>query len=78
MLDECGYKDKDNDNDNDSNIQSNTLNELASKSLLKNKIQSFSSKYKLDMYNVPTKTIGSNYAQKWSKKSLESTKDMVI
>lgn len=78
MLDEYGYKDTDGKNDN--NIQhGNILNELSKKASIKNKIRSFASKTKHSDVYTPTKLkIGSDYANKWSKKSLELTKNKVI
>lgn len=75
MLDECGYKDTDNDNQSN-NIDGNILNELSNKALCKPKTQSFSANSnRLSMYNKDKPKLGSNYAQEWSKKSCELTKN---
>lgn len=76
MLDECGYKDT--DNENHDNIQhSNLLNELSKKASFKNKIQSFSTNQYSNIYTPTKLKVGSDYANKWSNKSLESAKNIV-
>ncbi|KAL4089531.1 hypothetical protein QTP88_024551 [Uroleucon formosanum] len=79
MLDECGYKDTDNDN-HSNNIDNNILNELSKKALSKPaKSQSFlSNSNRLSMYNQDKPKLGSNYAQGWSKKSFELTRNKVL
>ncbi|XP_022160395.1 uncharacterized protein LOC111026601 isoform X2 [Myzus persicae] len=78
MLEECGYKDTDNDNYSNK-IDNNMLNELSNKALSKPKPQLFSANSnRLSMYNQDKPKLGSNYAQGWSKKSYELTRDNVL
>lgn len=78
MLNEYGYKDTDNENDH--NIQhSNILNKLSKIASVKNKIPLLSTKTKHSDVYTPTKLkIGSDYANKWSKKSFELAQNIVI
>ncbi|KAF0750811.1 Uncharacterized protein FWK35_00011774 [Aphis craccivora] len=79
MLEECDYKDT--DDDNHSNISnSNVINELFNKALSKPKTQLFSANNsnRLSMYNHDKPKLGSNYAQAWSKKSIETTRNKVL
>jgi len=79
MLEECGYKDTDNDNNYSNNIDNNILNELSNKALSKPKIQSYSANSnRLSMYNKDKPKLGSCYAQGWSKKSFELTRNKVL
>lgn len=79
MLDECGYNDSES-NDAIKNHTSNTLKELANKvTLNKTKIPSYSlNSNQLRMYNQVKPKLGSHYAQRWSKNSLELSKNKVI
>ncbi|XP_060840763.1 uncharacterized protein LOC132921642 isoform X1 [Rhopalosiphum padi] len=78
MLEECGYKDTDIDN-HSNNINSNILNELSNKALSKPKTQLFSANSnRLSMYNHDKPKLGSCYAQGWSKKSFESSRNKVL
>lgn len=77
MLGECGYKDT--DIDNHSNHNSNILDDLSNKALSKPKTQSFSANSnRLSMYNQDKPKLGTYYAQGWSKKSFELSRNKVI
>jgi len=77
MLRECGYKDT--DIDNHSNNNSNILNELSNKALSKPKTQSVSTNSnRLSMYNQDKPKLGTCYAQGWSKKSIELSRNKVL
>jgi len=74
MLEECDYKDTDNNN-HSNNSHSNIINELSNKALSKPKTRLFSANSnRLSMYNHDKPKLGSNYAQAWSKKSIETTR----
>ncbi|KAL4089378.1 hypothetical protein QTP88_024424 [Uroleucon formosanum] len=79
MLDECGYKDTDNDN-HSNNIDNNILNKLSKKALSKpaKTLTFLSNSNRLSMYNQNKPKLGSNYAQGWSKKSFELTRNKVL
>ncbi|XP_015366121.1 PREDICTED: uncharacterized protein LOC107163291 isoform X2 [Diuraphis noxia] len=76
MLEECGYKDTDNDNNYSNNIDTNILNELSNKALSKPKHSAYSNR--LNMYNEDKPKLGSCYAQKLSKKSVELISNKVL
>jgi len=77
MLEECGYKDTDIDNHSDNN--SNILDELSNKALSKPKTQLFSANSnRLSMYNQDKPKLGTYYAQGWSKKSFELSRNKVL
>lgn len=70
MLDTCGYKDTENE-EQDNNLNNNLLNELANKTIIKNKL--FLVNYsQLSMYKQVKPKLGC------SKKIIESTKNKVI
>jgi len=77
MLEESGYKDNDNYSNN---IDNNILNELSKKALSKPaKTQLFSANSnRLSMYSQDKPKLGSHYAQGWSKKSFELTRNKVL
>jgi len=79
MLEESGYKDTDDDN-HSNNMDNNILNELSKIALSKPaKTQSFSANSnRLSMYSQDKPKLGSYYAQGWSKKSFELTKNKVL
>lgn len=70
MLVECGYKDTENET-HDNNV----LNKLANKALAKT---TYTSLNNLSMYNRTKPKLGSTYAQRWTQKSLNSSKIQVI
>ncbi|XP_016663024.1 uncharacterized protein LOC100574598 isoform X3 [Acyrthosiphon pisum] len=79
MLEESGYKDTDNDN-HSNNMDNNILKELSKIALSKPaKTQSFSvNSNRLSMYSQDKPKLGSYYAQGWSKKSFELTRNKVL
>ncbi|XP_060873425.1 uncharacterized protein LOC132947205 isoform X2 [Metopolophium dirhodum] len=79
MLEESGYKDTDDDN-HSNNMDNNILNELSKIALSKPaKTQPFSANSnRLSMYSHDQPKLGSCYAQGWSKKSFELTRNKVL
>ncbi|XP_022168863.1 uncharacterized protein LOC111032735 [Myzus persicae] len=78
ILEESGYKDTD-DGHHSNNVDNNILNKLSYKALSKPKTQLFSANSnRLSMYNQDKPKLGSYYAQGWSKKSNELTKNKIV
>lgn len=71
MLDESGYEDTENENPCN-NHDHNTLSKLANKAKTKIHFHTTNAN-RLSMYEQVKPKLGSCYAQKWSKRSLELT-----
>lgn len=76
MLDACGYEETENENPCN-NHGNNTLSMLANKAKSKNQFHTTNTN-RLSMYEQVKPKLGSSYAQKWSKRSLELTTIDVI